>query len=233
MLAWNELLTDLAWREILHPHFRPLQSRKWITANWLTHGKQLQEVAVWGTLKNPPPRDPFWYILNLEASLHSLLSFEWTLIRPTNSNLLRQNIVFSYSERIPVSFSWLFHYFSFFFCYFTLLLIFTKIILLLLFYYIFFHENYFYFFMFRDVPGCSGMFRNVPACSGMFRVPGFIDALKVKDKTKALALGNRGSLWEGHLDMNNLCDTIKILGDYFGGESRCWKKRRAQDSGIN
>ena len=75
----------------------------------------------------------------------------------------------------------------------------------------FFHENYFYFFMFRDVPGCSGM----------FRVPGFIDALKVKDKTKALALENRGSLWEGHLDMNNLCDTIKILADYFGGESRC------------
>ena len=94
---------------------------------------------------------------------------------------------------------------------FYVLLIFTKIILLLLFYYIFFHENYFYFFMFRDVPGCSGM----------FRVPGFIDALKVKDKTKALALENRGSLWEGHLDMNNLCDTIKILADYFGGESRC------------
>ena len=85
----------------------------------------------------------------------------------------------------------------------------------------FFHENNFYFFLFRDVPGCSGMFRNVPACSGMFRVPGFIDALKVKDKTKASALGNRGSLWEGHLDMNNLCNTIKILGDYFGGESRC------------
>ena len=75
--------------------------------------------------------------------------------------------------------------------------------------------------MFWDVPGCSGMFRNVPACSGMFRVPGFIDALKVKDKTKALALGNRGSLWEGHLDMNNLCNTIKILDDYLGGESRC------------
>ena len=67
---------------------------------------------------------------------------------------------------------------------------------------------------------CSGMFREVPACSGMFRVPGFID-VKVKDKTKALALGNRGSLWEGHLDMNNLCDTIKTLVVYFGGESRC------------
>ena len=106
--------------------------------------------------------------MNLEANLHSLLSFAWTLTRPTNFNLLRQNIVFSYSQRKSVSFSWLIDYFSFFFCYFTLLLIFTKIILkiLLLFYYIFFHENYFYFFMFRDVPECSGM----------FHVPGFIDA---------------------------------------------------------
>ena len=129
-----------------------------LTAKWLTYGKQLQEVNMWAKLENPPPRDSFQYILNLEASLHSLLSFAWTLTRPTNFNLLRQNIVFSYSERIPVSFSWLFHYFSFFFCYFTLLLIFTKIILLFLFYYIcvfFFHEHYFYFFMFRNVPGCS------------------------------------------------------------------------------
>ena len=55
MLAWNELLTDLAWHEILHRHFRPLQNRKWITAKWLTHGKQLQEVAVWGTLKKKKP----------------------------------------------------------------------------------------------------------------------------------------------------------------------------------
>ena len=94
--------------------------------------------------------------MNLEASLHSLLSFAWTLTRPTNVNLLQQNIVFSYSEKIPVSFSWLFHYYSFFFFgYFTLLLIFTKTILLLLFYYMFFHENHFCFFMFRDVPKCS------------------------------------------------------------------------------
>ena len=44
--------------------------------------------------------------------------------------------------------------------------------------------------------------------------------LKVnKDKTEALALGNSGSLWEGHLVMNNLCDIIKILGVYFGGDA--------------
>ena len=99
----------------------------------------------------------------------SLITVNCMNPHPTNFNLLRQNIVFSYSERIPVSFSWLFHYFSFFFCYCTLLIIFTKIILLLLFYFIFFHENYFYFFMFRHVPECSGMFRHVPACS-VFRV---------------------------------------------------------------
>ena len=71
---------------------------------------------------------------------------------------MRQNIVFSYSERIPVSLSWLFHYFSFFFCYFTLLLIFTKIIYyyyFIIYVVFFFHDNYFYFFMFRNVPGCS------------------------------------------------------------------------------
>ena len=53
------------------------------------------------------------------------------------------------------------------------------------------------------------------------RAFGAFSGLKVKDKTKALALGNSGSLWEGHLDMNHLCDTIKILVVYFGGESRC------------
>ena len=109
------------------------------------------------------------FIFEFRKRIHLLLSFAWTLTRPTNFNLSRQNIVFSYSQRISVSFSWLIDYFSFFFCYFTLLLIFIQIILLLLFYYIFFHENYFYFFMFRDVPGCSGMFRYVPECS-VFRV---------------------------------------------------------------
>ena len=114
----------------------------------------------------PPPRDPFQYILNLEASLHLLLSFAWTLTRPTNFNSLRQNIVFSNSERILVSFSWLFYYFSFFFCYFTLLLTFTKN---------YFIMNNFFFLNFFFIFSCSGMFRHVPACSGLFRVPGFID----------------------------------------------------------
>ena len=40
---------------------------------------------------------------------------------------------------------------------------------------------------------------------------GAFSGLKLnRDKTEALVLGNSGSLWEGHLDMNNLCDIIKI-----------------------
>ena len=92
----------------------------------------------------------------LEASLHALLSFTWTITRPTN--LLRQNIVFSYSEMIPVSFSF-FLYFSFL-CYFVVIKKYMYIFFIL---FIFFHENVFIF-------SCSGMFRNVP-CSWFYRRP--------------------------------------------------------------
>ena len=110
----------------------------------------------------PPSSRPILIYFEFRSKPSLVTVISWTLTRPTNFNLLRQNIVFSYSERIPVPFSWLFHYFSFFFCYFTLLLIFTKIMsLLLLFYYIyifFFFFFFFYFFMFRDVP-CSWFYR--------------------------------------------------------------------------
>ena len=124
---------------------------------------------MWRKLENPPPRDPFQYILNSEASLHSLLSFAWTLTRP--KNYLRQNIGFSYSEMIRVSFS-LFLVFFVCFCFcFSLLFYFIINVYKNYFINFFFHENYFNFFMFRDVPGCSGMFvRNVP-CSGFYRRP--------------------------------------------------------------
>ena len=98
--------------------------------------------------------------MNLETSLYSLLSFAWTLTRPTNYS--GQYIVFSCSEIIPVSFSFfsLFSVSFFFIIYFTLLLTFTKIILLLLYYYNFFLK----------IIGCSGMFRNV-LCSWFYRRP--------------------------------------------------------------
>ena len=103
----------------------------------------------------PPSSQPILIYFEFWTSLHSLLSFAWTLTRPTNN--LRQNIVFSCSEIIRVSFS-LFLYFSFLFLLFYVIINFYKnyfIIIILL--YIFFHENYFYFFMFRNVPECSGM----------------------------------------------------------------------------
>ena len=131
------------------------QSCKWITVK--RHGKQLRGVAVWGKLETPPPRDPY-YILILEANLHSLLSFAWTLA----PQIICDKILFSHIRRW---FQFLFLYFflfRFFFCYFTVV--------------INFYKNYYYYFffswklfLFLHVPGCSGMFRHVPECS-MFLV---------------------------------------------------------------
>ena len=47
---------------------------------------------------------------------------------------------------------------------------------------------------------------------------GECSGLKINnEKTEALALGNGRSLWEGpHSDLPNRCNTIKILGVYFG-----------------
>ena len=138
MSPWNELLTDLAWHDILHRHFRPLQNRKWLTAKWLTYGKHYKRWLCEEAWK-PRSSRPILIYFEFRSKLHSLLSFAWTLTRPTNFNLLRQNIVFSHSERIPVSFSRLFHYFSFFCVLFYVVINFLKnyfiiIILLLLFF---------------------------------------------------------------------------------------------------
>ena len=41
------------------------------------------------------------------------------------------------------------------------------------------------------------------------------------EKTEALTLGNSRSLWEGpHSDLPNLCNTVKILGVYFGYDAK-------------
>ena len=115
-------------------------------------------------MKTPPPRDPFQYVLNLEASVHSLLSFAWTLTRPTN--YLRQNIVFWYSEM------------SFVFLIISLFFVFFFLVILCYFVIINFNKKQCYYYHFIDwiffswklllffhVRGCSGMFRNVPECS--------------------------------------------------------------------
>ena len=50
---------------------------------------------------------------------------------------------------------------------------------------------------------------------------GGCSGLKINnEKTEALALGNSSSLWEGSSDMPNLCNTIKILGVYFGYDAK-------------
>ena len=77
----------------------------------------------------------------------------------------KKNIVFSYSERIPVSFSWLFHSFSFFFflLFYVLINFYKNYVIIIILLYFFFMKIIFIF-------SCSGMFRNVP-CSGFYRRP--------------------------------------------------------------
>ena len=51
-------------------------------------------------------------------------------------------------------------------------------------------------------------------CSGL-------NMLKINnEKTEALAFGNSRSIWEGHSYLPNLCNTIKILGVYFGFDAK-------------
>ena len=162
MLAWNELLTDLAWHEILHRHFRPSQSRKWITAKWLTQGKQLQEVAVWRKLESPLFATHFnIFEFRSKPSLLSVIRME-----QINNNLFNcAKILFSHTRKwFFLNYFFIFRlFFTLSFCYFTLSLIFTKIILLLLLIYI-----YIYIFFMKII--------FIFSCSGMFRDPGFIDA---------------------------------------------------------
>ena len=53
--------------------------------------------------------------------------------------------------------------------------------------------------------------KNFGVCSG----------LKINnEKAEASALVNSRSLWEGHSDLPNLCNTITILGVYFGYDAK-------------
>ena len=126
---------------------------------------------MWVKLKNPPPRYPFEYILNLEANPHSLLSFPWTLA----PQIICDKILFSHTRRW---YEFLFLYF-FLFRFFVILRYYYKnyfIIIIIIIIYLFSWK----LLLFSYVWGCSGMFRNVPASSGMFHVRNFIDALSGK-----------------------------------------------------
>ena len=111
-----------------------------------------------------------------------LLVLKVSLTRP--KNYLRQNIAFSYSEMIRVSFSLFLVFFFVCFCF------------SLLFYFIInVYKNYFINFFFMKIISifsCSVMFQDVPACSsGMFRVPGFIDAQRRDISSQSQPLSSR------------------------------------------
>ena len=169
MLAWNELLTDLAWHEILHRHFRPSQSRKWITALWMINSWQTWGGCVRKVWKTPSSQPILLYFeFRSRPSLITGICMD-----PHSPN---KSIATKYCFLILGDDTSLFFliislfFFSFLFLLFyviLLLLVFTKIILLLLFYSIFFSWKLFLFF---HVPGYSGMFRYVP-CSGFYRRP--------------------------------------------------------------
>ena len=141
----------------------------------VTEKKQLarkNDFVFWIQLDKHPLLRPILIYWNLEASLHSLLSFAWTFTYSVAQQINCDKILFSHTRRwyqFQLSFISLFFVFFYYFMLIyviLLLLIFTKIILLWIFY-----SNFF----------CSCqlvLFFHVPACSGMLCVPGFIDAPK-------------------------------------------------------
>ena len=165
MSPWNELLTDLAWHDILHRHFRPSQNRKRLTAKWLTNGKQLQEVAVWLTLETPPSSRPILICFGFRSkpSLITVICMD-----PHSPNKL---FATKYCFLIlGDEFRFLNHFFIFRVFFFLVILCYFAIIN--------FNKKQCYYYHFIDliffswklllffhVRGCSGMFRNVPECS--------------------------------------------------------------------
>ena len=139
---------------------------------------------------------------------------------------MRQNIVFSYSERIPVSFSWLFHDFSFFFN--VILRYYCFLQKLFYYYYFIIYFLSWKLFLFFHVPGCSGMSRHVPECSGIFHVPGFIDGRKKGRFTvKSIYYINTNEI-PGGLSGENISSHVKITC-YF----HMWKYHRCYGYIIN
>ena len=97
--------------------FSPSQNRKWITAKWLTHGKPITRGSCVRNAYKTPLLTNHFNIYFEFRSKRSLITVIWMDPHsPTSKKSLRQNIVFSYPEMIPVSFSFflcLFLYFSF------------------------------------------------------------------------------------------------------------------------
>ena len=123
-----------------------------LTAPDFSHGKILQEVAVWRKLERPPPHKPIWYILKRGAFAHNchlhgtVFNIPHSPNPPKNSN----KILFSHTWRWYHCLSLSFFInccFYFMYCLFSILYIY------------YFYENSFNF-----------------SCSDMFPVPSFIDS---------------------------------------------------------
>ena len=154
MLVSHELLTDLAWHEILHRHFRPSQSRKWITALWMINSWQTWGGCVRKVWKTPSSQPILLYFEF--RSRPSLITGICMDLHSPNKSIATKYCFLILGD--DTSFFFLIislFFFSFLFLLFyviLLLLVFTKIIFLLF----FFSWKLFLFF---HVPGYSGMFR--------------------------------------------------------------------------
>ena len=139
---------------------------KWITAKWLTHGKQLQGVVVWGKLENPSSRPILIYFEFRSKALTHYCHLHGPSLA---QQIICDKILFSHTRRW---YEFLFLYFLIFpFLSFFLLsyviVNFYKNDFIIIIYFILFSRKLLLFF---HVPGCFGMFRNVP-CSGFYRRP--------------------------------------------------------------
>ena len=151
MLAWHELLTDLAWHEILHRHFRPSQGRKWITAKWLT-AWQTRPILIYFEFRSKPSL--ITVICMDPHSPNKLFATKYCFL------ILRDDTSFFF---LIISVFFVFLLFYAILSYFVIVNFYKNYFIIILF-------NYFFFLKIIFVFSCSGMFRNVP-CSGFYRRP--------------------------------------------------------------
>ena len=131
---------------------------KWITAKWLTHGKQLQAVALWGKLETPPSLRPIsiYFEFRSKTSLITIIRMDPHSAQQINC----QKILFSHTPRgTDTSFFFLIRFLNFSFSvtsyYFVIINFYQNYVIIILFNF-FFMKIIFIF-----------------SYSGMFRVPGF------------------------------------------------------------
>ena len=124
------------------------------------HGKQLQEVAVWGKLKKPPSSRPILIYFEFRSK-PSLITVIWMDPHSPKKFIATKYCFLILGDDTSFFFLIISVFLRLFviLCYFAIIN-FYKIILLLLFYLI-----KFFFMKIVFVSSCSGMSRDVPACS--------------------------------------------------------------------